>query len=165
MSVTREKAYTTPFIVAIMAAAPVVAAGVLGNLATLPNIPGWYEGLAKPALTPPNWVFGPAWTTLYVLMAIAFYRVLRLDPATPGRGAAIIAFLAQMALNASWSFAFFSAQSPALGLSIIVTLEALIVITIALFWRLDRVAAYCLLPYAAWVAFAAYLNAGIWTLN
>ena len=165
MSASAEEKKTSPLIVGFMAAAPVVAAAVLGNVATMPNIAPWYEGLAKPPLTPPNWLFGPAWTTLYALMAVAFYRVLRLDPATPRRGAAIVFFLFQLALNASWSFAFFSARSPALGLGVIVALEALIFATIALCWKLDRVAAYCLAPYAAWVAFATYLNGGIWWLN
>lgn len=150
---------------AALSVAPVVAAAVLGNLATMPNIAGWYAGLAKPALTPPNWLFGPAWTILYILMAFAFYRVLRLDPATPGRRAAIVIFLAQLAINASWSFAFFAAHSPIGGLMTIAPMEALILGAIMLFRRLDRVAAYCLIPYAAWVAFATYLNAGVWLLN
>ncbi len=159
----REK--PSPLLAAIMAAAPIFVAGALGNLATGPNIPGWYEGLTKPALTPPNWLFAPAWTTLYILMAVAFYRILRLDAETPGRRAAIVVFLAQLALNASWSFAFFAAHSPLAGLAVIVPMEALIVATIALFARLDRIAALCLVPYAAWVAFAIYLNAGVWLLN
>lgn len=150
---------------AILSAGPVAGAAALGNLATIPNIPGWYAGLAKPALTPPNWVFGPAWTTLYILMAVAFFRVLRLDSGTPGRRAAIAVFLAQLALNAAWSFAFFAAHSPLGGLVVILPLEALILLTIALFFRLDRIAAFCLVPYAAWVAFATYLNAGLWMLN
>lgn len=165
MSVSAQEKQTSPLIIGVMAAAPVVAAAVLGNVATMPNITPWYDGLAKPPLTPPNWLFGPAWTTLFALMAFAFYRVLRLDPATPRRGVAIIVFLLQLALNASWSFAFFAAQNPPLGLAVIFVLEALIVTTIMLFWRLDRVAAYCLFPYAAWVAFASYLNGGIWWLN
>lgn len=150
---------------AILSAGPVAGAAALGNLATIPNIPGWYAGLAKPALTPPNWVFGPAWTTLYILMAVAFFRVLRLDSGTPGRRAAITVVLAQLALNAAWSFAFFAAHSPLGGLLVILPLEALILLTIALFFRLDRIAAFCLVPYAAWVAFATYLNAGLWMLN
>ena len=154
-----------PLSAALMAAAPVILAAVLGNLATMPNIPGWYAGLVKPALTPPNWVFGPAWTTLYILMIVAFYRVLRLDPATPGRARAIGVFLAQLTLNAAWSFAFFAAHSPLGGLLVIVPMEALILVTIALFWRLDRIAAFCLIPYAAWVAFATYLNGATLVLN
>ena len=71
---------------ALIAATPVALTGALGNLATIPNIPIWYASLIRPPLTPPNWLFGPVWTLLYLLMAIAFYRVLRLEPATPGRG-------------------------------------------------------------------------------
>ncbi|CCJ07984.1 TspO/MBR family protein [Methylocystis sp. SC2] len=148
----------------IAAAAPVLAAALLGSFATTPNIP-WYETLAKPPLTPPNWAFGPAWTTLYVLMAYAFYRILRLGPATRGRSAAIFVFLAQLILNGGWSFAFFFARSPLLGLIVILPMAALLVAAIVLFWRLDRVAAYALAPTVFWVAFATYLNAGIFILN
>jgi benzodiazapine receptor len=82
-----------------------------------------------------------------------------------GRGAAILAFLLQMALNAAWSFAFFAAHSPLAGLIVIFALDAAVVATIIVFARLDRVASYCLWPYAAWVTFATYLNAALWTLN
>ncbi len=154
-----------PFLDALIAATPVILAGAVGNIATIPNIPTWYAGLARPPMTPPNWLFGPAWTLLYLLMAVAFFRILRLDPATPGRTRAIGVFMLQLALNTSWSFAFFGAHSPALGLMVILPLESLIVLTIFLFRRLDRVAAACLLPYAVWVAFATYLNVGFWMLN
>ncbi len=154
-----------PFLLAMLAAAPVVAAAVLGNTATAPNIEGWYAGLAKPALNPPNWAFGPVWTVLYILMAYAFLRILRLPIHREGRTEAIIAFLAQIALNGAWSFVFFAAHSPISGLIVILALEAAILVTIVLFMRLDRIASYCLWPYAAWVAFAIYLNASIWLLN
>ncbi len=150
---------------ALIAATPVVLAGALGNMATLPNIPTWYAGLSRPPLTPPDWVFGPVWTLLYLLMAVAFYRVLRLDPATPGRARALGVFLLQLALNAAWSFAFFGAHSPALGLLTILPMLALIVATIVLFRPLDPNAAACLIPYVVWVSFATYLNAGFWQLN
>jgi len=149
----------------LLAAAPVVIASALGQMATLPNIQGWYEGLVKPSLNPPNWLFGPVWTILYILMAYAFFRVLRLNAQTPGRAAAIIAFLVQITLNALWSFAFFAAHSPLLGLVVIAALEIAVIVTIILFARLDRLASYCLSPYAAWVAFALYLNASLWLLN
>ena len=149
---------------AFAAAAPVLAAALLGNFATTPNIP-WYDTLAKPPLTPPNWVFGPAWTTLYVLMAYAFYRILRLEPATPGRRAAIFIFLLQLVLNAAWSFAFFFAHSPPLGLVVVMPMEVLVIATIVLFFRLDRLAGYALTPTAFWIAFATYLNAGIFLLS
>ena len=154
-----------PLLDALIAATPVFLAGAIGNIATIPNIPTWYANLARPPLNPPNQVFGPVWTLLYLLMAIALFRILRLDPSTPGRTRALGAFLLQLALNASWSFAFFGAHSPALGLMVILPLESLILLTILLFRRLDHVAAGCLLPYAAWVAFATYLNVGFWMLN
>ena len=150
---------------ALIAAAPVALAGLLGNIATIPNIPIWYASLIRPPLTPPNWLFGPVWTLLYLLMAVAFYRVLRLDPTTPGRARAIGVFLLQLTLNAAWSFAFFAAHSPALGLMAILPMLALIVATIFLFRPLDSVAAGCLAPYVVWVSFATYLNAGFWWLN
>ena len=150
---------------ALIAAAPVALAGVLGNIATIPNIPIWYASLIRPPLAPPNWLFGPVWTLLYLLMAFAFYRVLRLDPETPGRARAIGVFLLQLTLNAAWSFAFFAAHSPALGLLTILPMLALIVATIFLFRPLDSVAAGCLAPYVVWVSFATYLNAGFWWFN
>lgn len=150
---------------ALIAATPVALAGALGNIATIPNIPIWYASLIRPPLTPPNWLFGPVWTLLYLLMAIAFYRVLRLEPATPGRARAIGVFLLQLALNAAWSFAFFGAHSPLLGLMTILPMLALIVTTIILLRPIDRIAANCLMPYVAWVSFATYLNAGFWWFN
>ncbi|WP_292532072.1 TspO/MBR family protein [Methylocystis sp.] len=156
---------SSPLVAAIAAAAPVLAAALLGSFATTPNIAPWYDTLAKPPLNPPNWVFGPAWTTLYILMAYAFYRILRLEPGAPGRSAAILIFFVQLVLNTAWSFAFFYARSPLLGLIVIVPMEALLIATIVLFYRLDRVAGYTLAPTAFWVAFATYLNVGIFILN
>lgn len=156
---------SSPLVAAIAASAPVLAAALLGNIATTPNIAPWYATLAKPPLTPPDWLFGPVWTTLYILMAYALYRILRLKPATPGRRAAILTFFAQLVLNAAWSFAFFSARSPLLGLIVILPMEALLIATIVLFIRLDRVAAYALAPTGFWAAFAIYLNAAIFVLN
>ena len=150
---------------ALLALAPVVIASVLGNIATMPNIPGWYAGLAKPSFNPPNWIFGPVWTALYALMALAFYRVLRLLPATPGRSPAIVLFLVQTALNAAWSWAFFAARSPAAGLIVIAALWLSIAATLVAFWRLDRISGACFAPYLAWVSFAAVLNFAIWRLN
>ena len=149
---------------ALLALAPVVLAAALGNAATAPNLASWYANLVKPALNPPNWVFGPVWTALYLLIACAFYRILRSRPST-ARRRAISIFLFQMALNCAWSFAFFSARSPMLGMIVIVAMEAAIVAAIVLFHRIDKTAARLLWPYAAWVAFAAYLNAAIWRLN
>lgn len=149
---------------AAVASGSVTAAAMLGNAATLPNITPWYDSLAKPPLNPPNWVFGPAWTLLFTLMAYAFYRILRREP-SPGRGRAIALFAAQLVFNFGWSFAFFAAQSPALGLVVILPMEALILATIWAFAQVDRTSAWLLAPYALWVAFATYLNVGVWLLN
>jgi tryptophan-rich sensory protein len=149
---------------AVLALGPVVIVGVLGSLATLPNIPTWYAGLEKPPFTPPNGLFGPAWSLLYGMMAYALWRVLA-RPATAARRQGIIAYFVQLGLNALWSWSFFALHSPAFGLAVILALLAAIIATIALFRRVDGVAAGLLLPYLAWVLFATYLNTGVWWLN
>jgi benzodiazapine receptor len=154
-----------PALALLLAAGPVVAAAALGNIATIPNIPTWYAGLAKPSFNPPNWIFGPVWTTLYVMMAYAFFRVLRAPASADARRAAIIAFLVQIALNAGWSWAFFAAHSPLGGLLVIAPLLVAIAATILTFRRIDAPAAWLLAPYLAWVSFASILNAAVWRLN
>jgi tryptophan-rich sensory protein len=149
---------------ALLALGSVAAALVVGQIATFPNLAPWYAGLAKPFFTPPNWVFGPTWVTLYLLMAGALWRILRL-PASPARRQALGLFYLQLALNAAWSWLFFGAHSPLLGLADIVPQLAAIVATIAAFSRLDRIAGACLAPLALWVAYATLLNAAIWRLN
>lgn len=148
-----------------LAILPAIAASAAGGLITSPNIPGWFSALVKPSFNPPNWIFGPVWTVLYCMMAYAVFRILSLPPGTPGRSRAIILFFVQMALNASWSFAFFGANSTLLGLVVIVPLLAMILATITAFRPLDRMAALLLVPYAAWVSFATVLNASLWALN
>ncbi len=149
----------------VMALAVVAAAGAVGSRATLPAIPTWYAGLAKPAFTPPNWVFGPAWTVLYALMAAAFYRVLGQPRLRAGRVAAITVFLAHMALNALWSVLFFRLRDPLAGLADIVPLCGLAALTAILFGRLDRTAGWLMVPNLLWVSFAAALNWSIWRMN
>jgi benzodiazapine receptor len=152
-----------PFFVAALAIIPVVAALGLGQLATFPNLP-WHAALIKPPFNPPNWVFGPVWTSLYALMAFAAWRILRL-PNSPARRTALILFYAQLALNMAWSWMFFAAHSPLLGLINVVPQFLLIVATINAFRPLDRFATWALVPLAAWVAFACALNYAIWSLN
>lgn len=154
-----------PLLYALLAIAPVAAASVAGSLVTMPAIPGWYAGLAKPWFTPPNWLFGPAWTLLYALMAFAFWRVLTIDRPTFDKRTAIIAFLVQISLNGLWSFAFFGWRSPGAGLVVIAFLWLAIAATISAFARLDRMAAWLLAPYLAWTSYAAALNAGVFVLN
>ncbi len=165
MTDTAPRSPPSPLVALALAAAPVVAAAVIGNLATIPNIAPWYAGLVKPSFNPPNWVFGPAWTTLYMLMTVAFWRVLRTAPGAPGRTGAIGWFLAQMVLNAAWSVAFFGAHSPLGGLLVIGPLLIAIAATIRSFAGLDRPAALLLAPYIAWVSFATVLNVAVWRLN
>jgi tryptophan-rich sensory protein len=139
-------------------------ASVLGQLVTFPNL-AWYAGLVKPAFSPPNWIFGPVWTMLYVLMAFAVWRVLRLPTRSPARGLALTLFFIQLALNAAWSWMFFGANNPLLGVINIVPQFMVILTTVVAFHGLDRLAAWCLMPLAAWVGFASVLNISIWWLN
>jgi translocator protein len=148
----------------LFAILPVALAGVLGSLATMPNIPTWYASLAKPSFNPPNWIFAPVWTLLYCSMAFAFFRILSL-PSTPARRNAILIFLVQIALNGLWSWAFFAAHSPLAGLVVILALLAAILATVRAFLGLDRLAGWILYPYLAWTGFAAALNFSIWRLN
>jgi tryptophan-rich sensory protein len=149
----------------LVAVAAVVIASLLGQWATFPNLVPWYASLAKPGFNPPNWVFAPVWTVLYALMAFAAWRILRLPAATPGRGAALVAFFAQLVLNVAWSWLFFAAHSPLLGIVDIVPQWVLVVVTAALFMRLDAVAGWCLVPLALWVAYAGVLTVSIFMLN
>jgi benzodiazapine receptor len=141
----------------------VVAALVLAQFATFPNLP-WHAGLIKPSFNPPNWLFGPVWFTLYALMAFAAVRIHRM-PASTAQRTALVLFYLQLALNAAWSWMFFAAHSPLLGLINIVPQVLLVVATATIFIRLDRIAGICLLPLIAWVGFATVLNAAIWQLN
>lgn len=148
-----------------LAIVPVAATSILGQLATYPNLERWYSALEKPSFNPANWVFAPVWTTLYILMAYAAWRLLILPARTPGRLTALALFYVQLALNALWSWMFFAMQSPVAGLVNIIVQIGFILATIAQAWRLDKKAALCLLPLAAWVSFAAVLNFAIWFLN
>ncbi|MEZ5461131.1 TspO/MBR family protein [Dokdonella sp.] len=121
----------------------------------------WFAALQKPAFNPPNWVFGPAWTLLYGLMAIAAWRVYRVA----GSGLAIGLWLVQLVVNAIWSPLFFGLHRIDLALVDIVVLDLLVLVTIVRFFRHDRLAGWLMLPYLAWIAFATLLNAAIWQLN
>lgn len=140
-----------------------LGAGALGSVATAASVKGWYATIARPAWTPPNGVFGPVWTTLYILMAVAAWRVLRSGAAWTSRPLRL--FFLQLLVNSSWSFAFFGAESPLLGLVVIMPLWVLIAETMRAFGRVDRVAGWLLAPYLAWVTYATALNAALWRLN
>jgi tryptophan-rich sensory protein len=150
---------------AAVAAGTVAAASIIGQLATFPNLVPWYAGLTKPSFNPPNWIFGPVWTVLYVMMAFAVWRVMRLPEKSATRRLALTLFFLQLALNAAWSLMFFGAHSPLLGMLNIIPQWILIICTAIIFYRIDKIAGWCLLPLAAWVAFAAILNFTILRLN
>ncbi|HVY72651.1 MAG TPA: TspO/MBR family protein [Candidatus Paceibacterota bacterium] len=141
------------------------AAGAVGSLVTVPSILAWYATLARPELAPPNWVFGPVWTTLFLLMGIAAFLVWRTRTRAKGSTKALWAFAIQLALNVLWSFLFFGLHSPGGAFVEIILLWAAILYTIVLFAKVSKPAAYLLIPYIAWVSFAGYLNFMIWVLN
>lgn len=140
-------------------------AGALGAIFTRTAIPVWYAGLKKPSFSPPNWIFGPAWITLYLLMAVSAYLVWQKGLKHAGVRAALAAFVVQLLLNALWSPAFFGLRSPLAGAVVIVILWLAITLTMLLFWKLSPPAAWLMLPYLLWVSYAAALNLSIYFLN
>ena len=147
-----------------IAIAAVMATLLSGQIATYPALP-WYEQLAKPSFNPPSWLFAEVWATLYALMAYALFRVLRMREQSTERTRALVLFFIMLALNIAWSWMFFGARSPLLGLVNIVPQLAVIIATIFAFWKINKIAAMCLVPLAGWVAFATVLNFTIWGLN
>lgn len=141
------------------------AAGIIGSLFTAPSIPAWYATLARPALNPPSWVFGPVWTTLFALMGIAAFLVWRAGWHRKEVKIALGIFLVQLVFNTLWSIIFFGLHNPGAAFAEIVALWLAIVSTIVLFARISKPAAWLLAPYIAWVSFAAYLNYMLWMLN
>jgi translocator protein len=141
-----------------------VASGI-GSRATIPNIPVWYEGLAKPSFNPPNWIFGPVWTVLYLLMTYSAWRVLGREMTKKLKAAAIVIFLIQLTLNMLWSVVFFGMHDPATAFIVVIGMEISIIAMILTFARIDPLAAALQIPYAFWVAFASILNLMVMLLN
>jgi translocator protein len=142
----------------------VLVVAIIGGLVTRSSVSDWYPQLVHPDFAPPNAVFGPVWTVLYVMMAYAAWRIWRAH-GFGGAPWALGLFLVQIALNLLWSILFFGFQEIGLALVEIVVLWFAILATLVLFWRLDRIAGALLLPYLAWVGFAAALNHAFWVLN
>jgi tryptophan-rich sensory protein len=140
-------------------------AGVIGSVFTTRSIDTWYRTLIRPSYAPPNGVFAPVWISLYVLMGIAAFIVWRRGLQYPGVREGLLAFLMQLVLNACWSIAFFGLRSPLAGLVVIIVLWIEILITIIYFFRVSRNSGLLMLPYIAWVSFAAVLNYGFFALN
>lgn len=140
------------------------AAGAIGSLATTPNITSWYADLYKPALNPPNWVFGPVWSILYLLMGIALALVI-LEKTKKPKKKAYYLFGLQLLLNTAWSLVFFGLHSTWLGVIVIIALIASVILTIREFYNIKKLAAWLLAPYLAWICFATYLTIGVAILN
>lgn len=138
--------------------------GALGSWVTAGSVGSWYPTLNKPSFNPPNWIFAPVWTTLYVLMAIAGWRVWRTDDGLPVR-IPLMLFGLQLGLNLAWSVVFFGFHDLAGAAVVIVALDFAVASTLHLFARRDRLAGALLVPYLLWILFATVLTGAIWRLN
>ncbi len=145
----------------VLSLALVFAVAALGGAASTSGLRDWYDGLDRAPWNPPGWVFGPAWTVLYALMAVAAWLVARtgLDQRTVQ--VALALYGAQLALNLAWSLLFFGARAPGWALADIVALVALVAAATIAFWRIDATAGWLLVPYLAWIVFATTLNVWI----
>ena len=140
-------------------------AGAVGSLFTSPSIPTWYASLQKPNFNPPNGVFAPVWTILFLLMGISLYLIWSKGLRDKKVKTAVIIFAIQLILNMLWSFLFFGLQSPLYAFIEIIILWLAILLTITSFYKISKIAGYLLLPYILWVSFAAVLNFSILVLN
>lgn len=138
--------------------------GAIAGLFTADAIPEWYETLNRPSFSPPNWLFGPVWTTLYLLMGISLFLIWK-QIASKERNIAIFVFLLQLSLNFCWSFIFFYFNLIGFALIEIIALWISIVSMLVLFYKIKPVAAYINIPYLLWVTFATILNASFYLLN
>ena len=141
-----------------------LAISAISGWITAQSVGTWYQTLHKPVFNPPDWLFAPVWTVLYLMIAVAGWRVWR-SVGLSGAWAGMVAYSAQLALNLAWSFLFFGGRMIGIALADIVLLLAAIGVNAVLFWRIDRLAGWLLVPYAAWVAFACVLNFALWRLN
>jgi translocator protein len=142
-----------------------VAVGATAGLFTSAEIPGWYQTIQKPSWNPPNWLFAPVWTSLYVMMGIALFLVWKSNVTDKVKKKAISLFAMQLALNFCWSFIFFNQHQIGWALVEIGVMWLFILLTIFAFARISKVAAWLLVPYVSWVSFATILNYTIWQLN
>jgi benzodiazapine receptor len=158
---------TTSLLLLIIAFLLCFSAAAVGSAATTPAITGWYANLVKPSFSPPNWLFGPVWTALYIFMAIALWRVWesKKKKNAKEKRRAVTYFYIQLVLNVLWSILFFALQSPALAFIEILVLWAAIYVTIKKFFKVSALAGWLLVPYILWVSFAAVLNFAVMLLN
>lgn len=139
--------------------------GIISSPITAGAIPTWYQTLEKPFFSPPNWLFAPAWITLYLLMGVSVYLIWLQGWKKKAVRHALRWFWAQLALNFLWTPLFFGLRSPVLGLIDIIILDILVIITIRTFYPISKTAGYLLVPYTLWISFATALNAAIVLLN
>lgn len=149
----------------IIAVALPLLVGFSSSYFTITEIGSWYQTIRKPEWNPPNWLFGPVWTTLYVLMGIAFFLVWKSNKNEKIKRRAIILFVIQLVLNFFWSFIFFKQHQIGLAFAEILALWIMILFTIFAFAKINKTAAWLLVPYICWVSFAAILTYTIWQLN
>ena len=142
-----------------------VAGGLAAGLLSGSGDGSWYKTINKPTWNPPSWVFGPVWTTLYILMGIALYLVWRKEDNSKMKGWAIGLFFFQLALNFAWSFIFFSLHEIGWSLVEMLLMWICILLTIFMFARYSKLSAWLLVPYISWVSFATVLTWTIWLLN
>lgn len=138
--------------------------GYFGSLFTSTSLDSWYPALKKPIFNPPNWIFAPVWTTLFILIGLSFYLIWKKGYSKESKPAFFVYFI-QLFFNLLWSFFFFGLKSPFLGLLDIIVLLIFIIINIYLFYRISKISAYLLVPYLLWVSFASILNLSIFILN
>jgi tryptophan-rich sensory protein len=140
-------------------------AGIVGAFFTSPAIPTWYATLEKPSFNPPNWLFAPVWTILFLLMGVSLYLIWSKGLENKKAKTAIFIFVLQLILNILWSILFFGLQSPLYAFGGIIILWLAILLTIVSFYKISKTAGLLLLPYIFWVSFAAILNFFIWQMN
>ena len=156
-----NKTLTLKFLISILLP---LSLGAIAGMFTSQSVPEWYAALNRPSFNPPNWIFGPVWTTLYILMGISFFLIWKQD-ASKVRNRAILIFLLQLLLNFAWSFIFFYFNMIGLALVEIVLLWISIVLMLVVFYKIKSIASYINIPYLLWVTFATVLNASYYILN
>lgn len=140
-------------------------AGIVGSLFTTSAIPIWYATLQRPSFSPPNWLFGPVWISLYILMGISVYLIWQKVEKNKTAKSALWLFWIHLFFNATWSIIFFGLQNPGLAFINIIIIWLLIIALMVKFWKINSWATYLLIPYLFWVSFASVLNYFIWYLN
>lgn len=149
----------------IIAVALPLVVGATSGFFTMTGVESWYQTINKPSWNPPNWVFGPVWTTLYILMGVALFLVWKADTSAELKKIAISLFAVQLVLNFFWSFIFFYLQQPGWAVLELAIMWIFILLTIFAFAQVSKTAAWLLVPYISWVSFAGILNYTIWKLN